>query len=151
MSYNILVLHISLDIRHLTLKFQIFLTQKFNKIHDIQKSFQKCYLNSTCEFGYQTSKPFKFGISLRQKLIVFITYKYRVLERLFQFYNSVWISNIQTIKIWKTQRKKSQVVFILQRNRVLETIFQFLYEFGYQTSTFKTKIQSCSCYLDIMS
>ena len=47
-------------------------------------------------------------------------------------------------------KAKIQMLFISYRNLVLETKFNFTYEFGYQTSTFKVKIQSYSCYLKIL-
>ena len=65
-----------------------------------------------------------------------------VLETLFQFYISVWIS----MDIFK---EKNQIAFILYRNCVFEAQFQFTYEFRYQT--LEKKIQTYSFYLKIVS
>ena len=118
---TILVLHISLDIKHPNLLRFIPLRQKSNSIH-FQNRILEILFQLTYEFGYQTS-------TIKEKnTILFMLCRSRVLKKRFQFYISIWISNIKTFKVWISLQQKF-IEFMLYEIMSQKHYFNSTYQF----------------------
>ena len=69
-------------------------------------------------------------------------YKKCVLEILFQFYISIWISSIHTFKFWIFLRKKIQYNLCYKEITSQKYYFNSTYQFGYHWTSLTKKLNS---------